>query len=189
MAWPWTMLLQWQRFCCGETRRRRLHISLLWSCCFTGFSFLEELSCHLLPSFCCWLMLSFLDMVFYHQKCKYWCSWRLNWITVFTRFCKHCLPTTTPLLLRSSTPPEPSIFGTCRCSFLILVFVFWAIFYMAKPSWSISLIIIPFQTELVSLSREYLPRVLRSQKWRWKIQLQPWHVFGTMGSDIYDHWL
>ena len=147
MSWPWTMLLQWQTFCCGETRRRRLHISLFWSCCFTGFSFLEELSCHLLPSFCCWLMLSFLDMVFYRQKCKYWCSWRINWI-MFTRFCKLCLffP---PHIAKSShysywfcwglpLPLNPPYLGCAIIVSLFLFFVFWAIFFIAKPSWSIS---------------------------------------------------
>ena len=74
------MLLQLQTFCCGETRRKHLHISLLFFCCFTGFFFLGELSSHLRPRFCCWSVLSFLDLALYHQRCKHRCPWRLNWI-------------------------------------------------------------------------------------------------------------
>ena len=81
-AWPWTMLLQLQTFCCGETRRKHLHISLLFFCCFTGFFFLGELSSHLRPRFCCWLVLSFMDLALYHQRCKHRCPWKLGWIII-----------------------------------------------------------------------------------------------------------
>lgn len=86
MTWPWTMLLQLRTFCCGETRRKHLYIFFLSFYCFTGFSFLEELSWRLLQSFCFWLMLSFLDMVLYHQRCKYWCLWKLSWMTLLLDF-------------------------------------------------------------------------------------------------------
>lgn len=65
------MLLQFRTFCCGEMRINHLHIFSCWLCCTIGFSFVEELLYPLLPNFYCLLPLSFSDMVFCLQICKY----------------------------------------------------------------------------------------------------------------------
>lgn len=75
--WPWTLSLQLQTFCFGEMRSNHLHTFLHWFCCFTGFSFLEELLSHLQPTFYYWSQLCFLDMASYRQTCKQkilWCK-------------------------------------------------------------------------------------------------------------------
>ena len=127
------MLLQLQTFCCGETRRKHLHVSLLWFCCFTGFFFLEQLSSHLPRCFCCWLVFSFLDMAFYHQRCKYQCLWWLNLDnSLFTGFCKRFfLPSNCKsfhwiflFLLRPHTQNLEFNFSSCSCFYfsnLVLV--------------------------------------------------------------------
>ena len=153
-AWPWTMLLQLQTFCCGETRRKHLHISLLFFCCFTGFFFLGELSSHLRPRFCCWSVLSFLDLALYHQRCKHRCPWRLNWIILcfywilylFFLNCKsfHYLflgfffwaPPRPPK--KKKNKKKECDFIVCFCSLFFPLIWLCSIFCMARPLRSIS---------------------------------------------------
>ena len=84
------LFLQWLTFCCGETRRNHLHILLCWFCCFTGFSFLEELLYHLLQNFCSLPRYFFMDMVFCHQSCKCMLIKTSNFSlsTLFNKFAK-----------------------------------------------------------------------------------------------------
>lgn len=88
------MLLQLQIFCCGVMRRNHLHVSLLWFCCLTGFSFLEEHLLILQQSFCYYFHFFSMDMVLYLNMCKYWYLWRYeilcSYISVWKPYLGSC---------------------------------------------------------------------------------------------------